>query len=225
MTAPILIAAGILALVVLAAAAVVLWRRGRPAAPDQHQGAVAGWSPLAEVGAQEAAPELLSGAEQVVIDHQALDGITAAVEAFDNSIDQAIRKILRGDTAAYMQVWRSLAVIAIVVGPLAIYAISAALHSWWRRNSGRVDAVIRDAHIDPGRAIGVAKVPGNDPLDPPNRDRGMEAPCLLTPGEVQAFADIAHQLGGGQEWDRLADLYAIPGEWTPTTFTREDYTS
>lgn len=48
-------------------------------------------------------------------------------------------------------------------------------------------------------------------LDPPGRDRGMEAPCLLTPAEVDTFADIAAQLGS-PDWERLAGLYLIPEE-------------
>lgn len=63
--------------------------------PIPHEGAVPGWSPLAEVEDVGLAPELTTTGEQMVADHRALAGISKAIDTFDEVIERALDELLR----------------------------------------------------------------------------------------------------------------------------------
>jgi hypothetical protein len=87
---------------------VLAWYRYQPRhrRDHGHTGATADWSPAAEVAAHEPAPELLTTAEQMALDHQALDGIGAAIDQFDEHMSHALRMFLRATPGAYLEVVR-----------------------------------------------------------------------------------------------------------------------
>jgi hypothetical protein len=100
-------AAGLL-LDAIAICAVLAWYRYQPRhrRDHGHTGAYLGWSPAAEVAAVEQDTALLTTAEQMALDHQALDGIGAAIDKFDEHMSHALRMFLRATPGAYLEVVR-----------------------------------------------------------------------------------------------------------------------
>ena len=90
-------------------------------------------------------------------------------------------------------------VLIFVVGLILAAAVLHLAPRWIAKASPADAQAIQDAPY-----IGRARVP--------QRDLGMEPPCLLTPGEHEAFADLTTQLGDTHDWERLAGLYLIPEE-------------
>jgi hypothetical protein len=77
--------------------------RHRPE-PDLHRGATEDWSPVATTNAAGQSDDMLTPAQQMAADHDALAGVTAAVVAFGARIDALLDAFLADDPETRLRV-------------------------------------------------------------------------------------------------------------------------